>query len=632
MQFSLHSGGFSRQMKKPSPIDFHDHPVFPLDGLQIFTYRWLFYTYKIFCRFLYYSYYIEIIPFKIFNKTIKENREKYMAEYITYDEIKIKCNIKVNRILQLSVSERIGSHAMAEIKANIESESLGLSSTELMNQPVKLYYVKDHKEHLIFTGVITKVHIEKESIYETISLSAVSLTWLMDLERKNRSFQDCNDSVTGLIKKIAQENSFQFLCSETDQSITQPFIQYKETDWEFILRLATHLNAPVITSVNYDGNGFYLGFQDEKIPQKLHVTRQNWCMDAEMNRSPYWRTKEATYYEVDTSQILHLDECVLFQNEVLWPYHISLILHKGLLHCICKLAVNKHYFTPISYNPNLKNISFTGTVLSQKEESISIHLDIDEKQDTGNAYLYPWSPESGNMLYCMPEIGSRVNLLIPGEDEQKAIAINCAQQNESLEKESKTPENRWFITENEKAMSFKPSGINFSSNRNQSSISIQDEIGNSIQSNNEIFIQAKGKISIYGTQIELNAPTEVTAIKRQLGSPAIVNLCHNLDSMGENSVFTNLEAKDENSSSIGPGVLTEGTSISNDLREDRKKEVKEKLDLQLKKLSEEEDKRTYELGKSIINVVSSIPQVVEKDKLSQIAAGFRPIAGRMKGE
>ena len=62
-----------------------------------------------------------------------------MAEYITYDEIKIKCNIKVNRILQLSISERIGSHAMAEIKANIESESLGLSSTELMNQPVKIY-------------------------------------------------------------------------------------------------------------------------------------------------------------------------------------------------------------------------------------------------------------------------------------------------------------------------------------------------------------------------------------------------------------------------------------------------------------------------------------------------------------
>lgn len=555
-----------------------------------------------------------------------------MAEYITYDEIKIKCNIKVNRILQLSISERIGSHAMAEIKANIESESLGLSSTELMNQPVKIYYIKDNKEHLIFTGVISNVRIEKESIYETISLSAVSLTWLMDLERKNRSFQDCNDSVTGLIKKIAQENSFQFLCSATDQSITQPFIQYKETDWEFILRLATHLNAPVITSPNYDGNGFNIGFQDQKIPQELHVTREKWCMDAVMNQSPSWRTKEATYYEVDTSQILHLDQCVILHNDVLRPYHISLILQKGLLHCICKLAVNNHYFTTVSYNPNLKNISLTGTVLKQKEESISIHLDIDEKQDADNTYFYPWSPEAGKMLYCMPEIGSRVNLLIPGEDEQKAAAINCTQQSESLEKATKTPENRWFITKNEKTMSLKPSGINFSSNGDQSSISIQDVNGNSIKSSKEIFIQAKGKISIYGTQIELNAPTEVTAIKRQLGSPAIVNLCHNLDSMGENSVFTNLVAKDENSSSKGPGVLTEDTSISNNLREDRKKEVKEKLDLQLKKLSEEEDKRTYALGKSIINVVSSIPQVVEKDKLSQIAAGFRPIAGRMKGE
>lgn len=555
-----------------------------------------------------------------------------MAEYITYDEIKIKCNIKVNRILQLSISERIGSHAMAEIKANIESESLGLSSTELMNQPIKLYYIKDNKEHLIFTGVISNVRIEKESIYETISLSAVSLTWLMDLERKNRSFQDCNDSVTEVIKKIAQENSFHFLCTATDQSITQPFIQYKETDWEFILRLATHLNAPVITSPNYDGNGFNIGFQDQKIPQELHVTREKWCMDAEMNQSPSWRTKEATYYEVDTSQILHLDQCVILHNDVLRPYHISLILQKGLLHCICKLAVNNHYFTTVSYNPNLKNISLTGTVLKQKEESISIHLDIDEKQDADNAYFYPWSPEAGNMLYCMPEIGSRVNLLIPGEDEQKATAINCTQQSESLEKATKTPENRWFITKNEKTMSLKPSGINFSSNRNQSSISIQDVNGNSIKSSNEIFIQAKGKISIYGTQIELNAPTEVTAIKRQLGSPAIVNLCHNLDSMGENSVFTNLVAKDENSLSKGPGGLTEDTSISNNLREDRKKEVKEKLDLQLKKLSEEEDKRTYSLGKSIINVVSSIPQVVEKDKLSQIAAGFRPIAGKMKGD
>lgn len=111
-----------------------------------------------------------------------------------------------------------------------------------------------------------------------------------------------------------------------------------------------------------------------------------------------------------------------------------------------------------------------------------------------------------------------------------------------------------------------------------------------------------------------------------------MNLCHNLDSMGENSIFTNLDEVNENSSSGGPGNHMQNNSKSNILSEDRKKEEKEKLDLRLKKLSEDEDKRTYELGKSIINVISSIPQIKEKDKLSQIAAGFRPVAGRMKGE
>jgi hypothetical protein len=581
---------------------------------------------------LYYSYYKEKIPFANGNKIKQENKEKRMAAYITYDEIKIKCNIKVNRILQLSVRESIGTHAMAEIKADIEPGSLELTSTELMNQPIKLYSIKDNKEQLIFTGVISKVRIEKEAIFEFIYLSAFSLTWLMDLERKSRSFQDCNESLTGLIKTIAQENSFHLLCSAKDKTITKPLIQYKETDWEFLLRLATHLHSPVITSANYEGNGFYIGFQKDRVPHELYVSREKWCMDAENNKSPNWRTREATYYEVETSQILHLDQCVSFRNQVLWPYQVSLILHKGLLHCICKLAVSDHYFTAIAFNPDIKSISFAGTVLERKEEAIRIHLDIDEKQDAGKAYFYPWSPEYGNMLYCMPENGSRVRLLIPGEDEQKAVVIDCMQQNVQSPKETKAPENRWFMTKAEKEMAFKPSDINLSSDNRQSCVSIQDGIGTSMKSSGDILIQAKGKISLRGTRIELNAPTEVTAIKRQLGSPAVVNLCHNLDSMGENSVFINMDELKENSPSGGPGIHMQNTSNPNILSEDRKKKEKEKLDLKLKKLSEDEDKRTYELGKSIINVISSIPQIVEKDKLSQIAAGFRPVAGRMKGE
>ena len=36
-----------------------------------------------------------------------------------------------------------------------------------------------------------------------------------------------------------------------------------------------------------------------------------------------------------------------------------------------------------------------------------------------------------------------------------------------------------------------------------------------------------------GTEVVLNAPSEITAVRREVGEPAVVNICHNLDAMGK---------------------------------------------------------------------------------------------------
>lgn len=555
-----------------------------------------------------------------------------MEEYITNSELKVKCNIKISRLRHLSIRESIGTHAMAEVTADIEPGSLDLSCEELNNQPLMICSVKDQKELLLFSGVIGKIRIEKESSYDLLYLSACSLSWLMDLERKSRSFQDCNETVLRLIQKIVQENSFNLLCSAEDKAVTKPFIQYEETDWEFLLRLSTHLHAPVIAAGNYEGKGIYLGFQENRVPLELSASGERWCMDAEYKKSANWRTREAAYYEVDTVQILHLGQCVSYRDEILWPYHVGLNLQNGLLRCTCKLAGKNHNRFPTIYNPYMKGISLTGTVLERKEEAIRIHLDIDEKQDAGMAYLYPWFPENGNMVYCMPETGSRVRLLIPGEDEQEAVGIHCVRQNGQVCEETQNLDNRWFTTDSEKKMALKPSDIELSADGGQSGISIQDGIGDIIRSSGEVLIQAKGKVSLHGARIELRAPTEITAIKKQLGSPAVVNICHNLDSMGEYSTFKNLNELKMDIPARDSGSCKGNQAKADNREEERRKKEKEKLQLKLKELSEEDKKDTYEFGPSIVNIISSIPQSMEQDRLSQIAVGFRPIAGRMKGE
>jgi hypothetical protein len=555
-----------------------------------------------------------------------------MEECITYDELKIKCNVGINRIMYLSIKESIGTHTMAKVTAEIAQGSLELSCEELNSQPLMIYYVKDQKEILLFSGVISKIRVERESSYDLLYLTAYSLSWLMDLERKSRSFQNCNESVLELIQKISLENSFNLLCSGEDKALMKPFIQYEETDWEFLLRLSTHLHLPVIAAANYEGRGIYLGFQDDMEPMGLSVSSEKWCMDAECIKSANWRTREATYYEVNTVQILHTGECVSYRDEILWPCHVRLYLEKGILRCTCRLAGKNHNMFPTIYNPHMKGISLTGMVLERKEEAIKIHLDIDKVQESAKAYLYPWFPEHGNMVYCMPETGSRVRLLIPEEDEQEAIGIDSVRQNGQVCEETQNPGNRWFITGAKKKMAFKPSDIELSAGDGQSGISVQDAVGNIIHSSGEMLIQAKGKVTLHGARIELKAPTEITAVKRQLGSPAVVNICHNLDSMGEYSVFTSLTELKAEIPNRGAGS-SKGNQVRTDkLEEERRKKEKEKLQFKLKELSEEDKGSTYEFGASIVNIISSIPQSIEQDKLSQIALGFRPIAGKMKGE
>ncbi len=181
-------------------------------------------------------------------------------------------------------------------------------------------------------------------------------------------------------------------------------------------------------------------------------------------------------------------------------------------------------------------------------------------------------------------------------------------------------------------MALKPSDFELSADGGQSGISIQDGNGDIIRSSGEVLIQAKGKVTMHGARIELKAPTEITAIKRQLGSPAVVNICHNLDAMGEYSSFKNLNELKADIPAIGPGFRKGNQVKSDNLDEERRKKEKEKLQLKLKELSEKDKEGTFELGPSILNIISSIPQSIEQDRLSQIAVGFRPIAGRMKGE
>lgn len=50
-------------------------------------------------------------------------------------------------------------------------------------------------------------------------------------------------------------------------------------------------------------------------------------------------------------------------------------------------------------------ILLSAMVLDVKEEQIKVKFDVDKEQSIESAYWYPWEPDMGNLLYCMPAKG-----------------------------------------------------------------------------------------------------------------------------------------------------------------------------------------------------------------------------------
>ena len=116
-----------------------------------------------------------------------------MKNYITQEKLKVKCNFPIQQIHSLVIKEKTNFHGTARIVAEIETGSLELAENALNGQPIKVCTLEQGVENLLFNGVISGIQMERDTGYNRISLEAYSLSWLMDLERKSRSFQNVQE-------------------------------------------------------------------------------------------------------------------------------------------------------------------------------------------------------------------------------------------------------------------------------------------------------------------------------------------------------------------------------------------------------------------------------------------------------
>jgi len=105
-------------------------------------------------------------------------------------------------------------------------------------------------------------------------------------------------------------------------------------------------------------------------------------------------------------------------------------------------------------------MSLTGTVMKTEKELVNLKLDIDGPNG-GYEYQYKWVPTTGNMMYCMPKLGTKASLFIAAEDEQEARVMNSPRENGSVHPHMTDYNYRALTTEHDKKMYFYPERMGY---------------------------------------------------------------------------------------------------------------------------------------------------------------------------
>ena len=166
-------------------------------------------------------------------------------------------------------------------------------------------------------------------------------------------------------------------------------------------------------------------------------------------------------------------------------------------------------------------MSFVGSIVGTQGEQVEVAFDIDKSAAGGNRYGF--APATGNLMYCMPQKGTKTALYIGNGDEAQGIATGCIRTNGSICEGTGSPEKKSFRSEHGKGMDLYPQSMGLDGGET-GKITFEDETGTTIESNGGLVLMAKEGIRLESmTGIAMQGMSDIMALYAEGASSLCVN-------------------------------------------------------------------------------------------------------------
>ena len=426
----------------------------------------------------------------------------------------------IEEILDIHIHAEADSHASVFIKVMMTQKAV----QELLFQAAAEKRIGlASGEDVIFNGLISKISFEQSDSWHIAEIHGISGSVCLEGQKKCRSFQNTAYTGRDVIKEVLKDTEGAAAVFRLPKErLAQPLIQYQETDWEFILRVASLYHSSVYVDFRVGKPWIYCGLPKLGVKTGADILSLSWGME---EGQPCRR--------IETYCPCRLGEQIPEQD----GFYIQALdgrLKNGLLVYSCMLRpLSCSGRQPVS-NSKIKGISIKGTVIDVGEGCVRLWLDMDIRQEVWEAYWYEWQPETGNIFYCMPEVGARAYLHIWGKDESRAAATECLHTCYRGSQDRQNPANRSLLLAAREKIELFPQMLHFSGGgKKESDIYMEDQEGIQLGSLGEVTLHAAESIGLKGENIFLQAPEEVSIVRKSIMHPAVIHMGNRFDVSGK---------------------------------------------------------------------------------------------------
>jgi hypothetical protein len=448
---------------------------------------------------------------------------------IGYGQIELVSPYSVQTLHSMRIIRQVNDHARLYLTGIVPEEMKDRYIDQATSSDtIQVNQIDEHGSvvQTLFSGLVSNIGIRMVRGIYYLELECVSYTSIMDFQLKTRSFQNKSMPYSELVNIIMEDYPSSDVIDNASGSsrIGQFTIQYRETDWQFLKRIASHFGAVLVPEVTGYAPRLWFGLPEGRLKElsEYHYSVQRTLseyMETVENYQDDLREEDFTCYTVHTDGPFQIGDQVLFQEMELVVARSISYLDDGSLKYEYTLASELGVRQNPMFNRKIIGAALEGKIIDVTKDTVKIHLDIDASQKSAEAAWIPYASmytaEGNSGMYCMPEKGESVKLYFPSFNEGEAVAISSVRKGIQDMTQFSDPGVKYWGTSSGKELKLGAKELVLTAKNSDEGhmfIQLQEDEGIVIHSDQEIAFSTEQDLTLEANKLKIHAQEAIYLI------------------------------------------------------------------------------------------------------------------------